>query len=89
MDRYYLVDAGFPFYSMLTADEAAKLFESVPPECRRGSLAEGFEYWQPLVNGLGRLVSFPAKVSPIPAEQLPAVCKRLSQFVDLPEGLAS
>lgn len=88
MDRYYLVDAGFPFYSMLTDSEAAKLFESVPEECRRGSLGDGFQYWEPLVNGLGQQVRFPVVVSPIPAEQLPAVCKRLSQFVDLPEGLA-
>lgn len=88
MDQYYLVDAGFPFYSMLTASEAAELFESVPPERRHGSLAVGFDYWEPLENGLGQRISFPVNVSPIPAGDLPAACKRLSRYVDLPEGLA-
>ena len=89
MDTYYLVDAGFPFYSMLTAGEAAELFESVPSERRHGSLAVGFEYWAPLENGLGQPIRFPVKVSPIPAGDLPVVCKSLSRFIDLPEGLTS
>jgi hypothetical protein len=89
MSRYYLVEAGPPYYALLTADEADELFESVSPECRHGSLGEGFKYWQLLENGLGQLVRFPVvKVSPIPDDQLLAVCERFSQFITLPEGLA-
>jgi len=89
MSRYYLVEAGSPYYALLTADETAELFESVSPECRHGSLGEGFTYWHLLENGLGQLVRYPVvKVSPIPDGQLPAVCERFSPFITLPEGLA-
>lgn len=87
MDTYYLVDAGSPFYNLLTAGEAAELFESVRPERRHGSLDDGFEYWELLENGLGQRFRFSVTVSPIPAGELPAVCKHLSRFIDLPEGL--
>ena len=89
MSRFYLLDAGSPYYALLTADEADVLFESISPECRQGSLGEGFRYWQLLENGLGQLVRYPVvKVSPIPDDQLSAVRERFSPFITTPEGLA-
>ena len=89
MSRYYLMDAGFPYYALLTKDEAEELFESVSPKCRQGSLSEGFKHWLLVRNGLGQAIRFPVvKVSPVLDDQLPAVCERLSPFITLPEGLA-
>jgi len=89
MSRYYLVEAGFPYLTQLTAHEAAELFESVSPDCQQGSLSAGFRCWHLLENGLGQLIRFPAmKVSPIPDEQLSAVCERFSPFITFPEGRA-
>ena len=89
MSRYYLVEAGFPYVTLLTAHEATELFESVSPDCRQGSLNAGFRYWRLLENGLGQLIRFPVmKVSPIPDDQISAVCERFSPFITLPKGLA-
>jgi hypothetical protein len=88
MGRYYLVSLGFPYYAVVTDEDAAKLFESVPPEQRRGTLSDGFEYWEPLENGRGQLISFTAHAEPITLAQLPVLRKRLGPFVTLPEGFA-
>ena len=72
---------------MVTAEEAAGLYEATPPEMRRGDLNEGFQYWVVVRNGLGQSFKFVSRVMPIPPERLPAVCERLDPFVTLPEGL--
>lgn len=89
MGRYYLLDRGFPYFAVLTSEEAAELFDSVPPERRRGTLAEGFESWELLSNGSCRAIAFPTYVDPIPPDQLTAVCRQLGPMGAVPEGLAS
>jgi hypothetical protein len=87
MDRYYLVDLGYPFFSIISGAEAAELFESTPDDRRRGDVARGFEYWVIAENGLGRSFEFRTRVLPIPPEDLPEICRRLDKLVTLPEGL--
>jgi len=87
MERYYLLDAGRPFFAVITAEEAAELFDATPPEMCSGDLAEGFQYWIVVQNGVGQSFKFISRVMPIPPERLPAVCKSLDPFVTFPEGL--
>jgi hypothetical protein len=89
MSRYYLLDRGFPYLAVLTSAEAAELFDSVPPERRHGTLAEGFQSWELLLNGMSQRIAFRTHVDPIPPDQLVAVCRQLGPIGTLPEGLAS
>jgi hypothetical protein len=88
VDRYYLPDHGFPFFAIVSAVEAAGLFDSASEDRRTGDLARGFEYWFTVQNGLGRLFEVRSRVLPIPPEQLPELCRQLSTLITLPEGLS-
>jgi hypothetical protein len=89
MDGWYLLDSGTPFVSIVSASEAAELFETTLPEQRSGSVADGFEYWVNTRNGMDQRFRYTTRATPIPPEQLPEVCRRVSQFAPLPEGLRS
>ena len=87
-DRYYLLDRGFPFFALISAKEAAELYRATPPEMRAGDLAEGFQHWIVVENGRGRSFKFVSRVTPVPPERLPDVCRQLGKLVTLPEGLS-
>jgi hypothetical protein len=87
MERYYLLDRGFPFFAVISAKDAAELYEATPPEMRAGNLGEGFQYWIVAENGRGRSSKFVSRVMPVPPERLPELCRRLGKLVTLPEGL--
>jgi hypothetical protein len=87
MDRYYLLDRGFPFFAVISAKEAAELHEATPSEMRSGEIAEGFSYWITTRNGRGRSFKLISRVLPISPENLPVICQSLGRLVTLPEGL--
>lgn len=85
--RFYLADRGFPFLAVITAAEAAQLYEQAPADRRSGSVDDGFEVWQVLTNGLGRRIKFGYRVDPIPACELDAVARRVSRLGTVPAEL--
>ena len=87
MDQYYLLDSGTPFLAIVSAVEAAELFETTPPEQRSGNVADGFEYWVYTRNGMNQRFRYTTRATPIPPERLPELCRQLGKLVTLPEGL--
>jgi hypothetical protein len=88
MNQYYLLNSGTPFLAIVSAAEAAELFDSTPAEQRSGSVANGFEYWVYARNGMNQRFKYTTRATPIPPEQLPEVCEQVGKITTLPEGLA-
>lgn len=78
MDRYYLLDRGFPYFAVVSAKEAAELYEAAEPQMRDGGLPDGFSYWIVAENGRGRSFKVITRVLPIPPEWLPHVCRQIA-----------
>lgn len=84
---WYLLDGGGPYCAVISAQEAAELFETTPPELRSGSVADGFAYWVDTRNGMNQRIRYVTRAWPIAPDQLPEICKQVSRFVVLPEEL--
>lgn len=89
MDRYFLLDQGFPYAAVLREDEAAALYAATPPDQRSGSVEKGsFTTWIVLENGVGRRVPWVTRVRLILAEELPAVVRLVGRLGPVPAELA-
>lgn len=89
MDRYFLLDQGFPYAAVLREDEAAALYAAAAPDQRSGSVEKGaFTTWIVLENGVGRRVPWVTRARLILPDELPAVVRQVGRLGPVPAELA-